>query len=170
MTQQNQNNTSKQNQDKEQHARELNDQLAKEQKQNELDKQHNQEHKNGQSAQTHADQKSDTQHNGKEENAEQSAQKDSSQENQSDKKTESFKMDDLKAKAIAIGEELLQKGEKLLNELKHGKSDNQQNAEQGSDDAKKPKRIILLKISHLTSQINKMLKMVRPISRQVWQI
>ena len=40
MTQQNQNNTSKQNQDKEQHARELNDQLAKEQKQNELDKQH----------------------------------------------------------------------------------------------------------------------------------
>ena len=48
-------------------------------------------------------------------------------------------MDDLKAKAIAIGEELLQKGEKLLNELKHGKSDNQQNAEQGSDDAKKAK-------------------------------
>ena len=64
MTQQNQNNTSKQNQDKEQHARELNDQLAKEQKQNEIDKQHNQEHKNGQSAQTHADQKSVTQHYG----------------------------------------------------------------------------------------------------------
>ncbi len=40
-------------------------------------------------------------------------------------------MDDLKAKAIAIGEELLQKREKLLNELKHGKSDNQQNTEQG---------------------------------------
>ena len=33
-------------------------------------------------------------------------------------KAESTKMDDLKAKAIAIGEELLQKGEKILNELK----------------------------------------------------
>ena len=39
-------------------------------------------------------------------------------------------MDDLKAKAIAIGEELLQKGEKLLNELKHGKSNGQKNDDQ----------------------------------------
>jgi len=46
-------------------------------------------------------------------------------------------MDDLKAKAIAIGEELLQKGEKILNELKNGKSDSQKNGEQGSDDSKK---------------------------------
>ncbi|MDF0753052.1 hypothetical protein NLU14_22755, partial [Marinobacter sp. 71-i] len=36
-------------------------------------------------------------------------------------------MDDLKAKAIAIGEELLQKGEKILNELKNGKSEVKQN-------------------------------------------
>ncbi|WP_347455811.1 hypothetical protein [Acinetobacter thermotolerans] len=44
MTQQNQNSTSKQNQDKPQHAHAANDQMEKELKQNEIDKQHNQEH------------------------------------------------------------------------------------------------------------------------------
>ena len=44
MTQNNQTSTSKQNQDKQQHAREMHDQIEKEQKQNEIDKQHKQEH------------------------------------------------------------------------------------------------------------------------------
>ncbi len=50
-----------------------------------------------------------------------------------------LKMDDLKAKAIAIGEDLLKKAEKILNELKNGKSDSQQTGEQGSGDTKKAK-------------------------------
>jgi len=44
MTQNNQTSTSKQNQDKEQHARELHDKIEQEQKQNEIDKQHKQKH------------------------------------------------------------------------------------------------------------------------------
>ena len=146
MTQNNQTSTSKQNQDKEQHARELHDKIEQEQKQNEIDKQHKQKHEEVLEAQKNgADEKSDNQQDSKASGNQQSEQKDASKNDQSDfdnvdqsdKKTESTKMDDLKAKAIAIGEELLQKGEKILNELKNGKSDSQKNGEQGSDDSKK---------------------------------
>lgn len=101
MTQQNQSSTSKQNQDKQQHAHAANDQMEKELKQNEIDKQHNQDHQEVLNTQKH----------------------------HTDEKTETTKMDDLKAKAIAIGEELLQKGEKILNELKNGKPEAKQNGE-----------------------------------------
>lgn len=128
MTLQNQTSTSKQSQDKELKAQALNEQVAKEQKQNQIDKQHNQEHKNGQTAKTEAD----IQENAKMANGEPAEQQEHLSD-QFDKKTESTKMDDLKAKAIAIGEELLQKGEKILNELKYGKSDSLKNGEQALD-------------------------------------
>ncbi|GAA5187830.1 hypothetical protein GCM10023345_27410 [Acinetobacter kookii] len=139
MTQNNQTSTSKQNSDKEQHARELNEQVEKEQKQNEIDKKHNQEVLEAQKHNT--DEKSEARQ-GTQPGGEHADQKDNSNQAQSgklDQKTESIKMDDLKAKAIAIGEDLLKKAEKILNELKNGKSDSQQTGEQGSGDTKKAK-------------------------------
>jgi hypothetical protein len=140
MTQNNQTSTStKQNPDKEQHARELNEQLEKEQKQNEIDKKHNQEVLEAQKHNT--DEKSEMEQ-GTQPSGEHTDQKDNSNQAQSgnsDQKTESIKMDDLKAKAIAIGEDLLKKAERILNELKNGKSDSQQTGEQGSGDTKRAK-------------------------------
>lgn len=60
MTQNNQTSTLKQNQDKEQYAREQNDQIEKEQKQNQIDKQHNQAYQEDLEAQnSNTDEKSE---------------------------------------------------------------------------------------------------------------
>lgn len=79
MTQNNQTSTSKQNQDKEQHARELHDKIEQEQKQNEIDKQHKQKHEEVLEAQKNgADEKSDNQQDSKASGNQQSEQKDAS--------------------------------------------------------------------------------------------
>ncbi|EFE8345399.1 hypothetical protein F0H85_26040, partial [Escherichia coli] len=66
MTQNNHTSTSKQNQDKEQHARELHDKIEQEQKQNEIDKQHKQKHEEVLEAQKNgADENSDHQQDSK---------------------------------------------------------------------------------------------------------
>ncbi|WP_166171191.1 MULTISPECIES: hypothetical protein [unclassified Acinetobacter] len=144
MTQNNQTSTStsKQNQDKEPHTQQLNEQLEKEQKQNEIDKQHKQEHQDVLEAHNNNTDEKSALKQGAQPNGEHAEQEDNSKEAQSgksDNKTETIKMDDLKAKAIAIGEDLLKKAEKILNELKNGKSDSQQTGEQGSGDTKKAK-------------------------------
>ena len=120
MTQNNQTSTSKQNQDKEPHAQQLNEQLEKEQKQNEIDKQHKQEHLDVLEAHNNNTDEKSALKQGAQPNGEHAEQEDNSKEAQSgksDNKTETIKMDDLKAKAIAIGEDLLKKAEKILNEL-----------------------------------------------------